>query len=68
MVIARIAYLARNVGTADFKPNDQQREVHVVLRDQLERARQQFEVLIQTDLPAFNRLLEQRSVPRIITQ
>ena len=68
MIVDRISYLARNVGTADFKPNDQQKEVHLVLRDQLQRARQQFEVLIQTDLPAFNRLLEQRSVPRIISE
>ncbi len=67
MVIARIAYLARNVATADFRPNDQQREAHAVLREQLQQALDQFDALIRTDLPAFNQLLEQRSVPRIIT-
>jgi hypothetical protein len=68
MIIDRIAYLARNVATADFRPNDQQREVQVVLRERLRDALDELEVMMQTDLPEFNRLLERRSVPRIITQ
>jgi hypothetical protein len=68
MIIDRIAYLARNVATADFRPNDQQREVHAELRRQLQQVLDRLEALMQTDLPEFNRLLEQRSVPRIIAQ
>jgi hypothetical protein len=68
LVIDQLSYLARNVGTADFRPNDQQREVHQVLRDQLMHAREQFDELLHNDLPAFNHMLAERNVARIIMQ
>jgi hypothetical protein len=68
LVIDQLSYLARNVGTADFRPTDQQREVHQVLRDQLARAKAQFDEILQTDLPALNRTLEQHNLTRIVVQ
>ncbi len=67
MLISQLQYLRGNVATADFRPNNQQREVHAVLRDQLRRLQQQFDELLSTDLPAFNRMLQSRNVAPIIT-
>ncbi len=47
-------------------PNAQQREVHQVVREQLTQAQAEFNALMQTELPAFNRMLEQRNVAQII--
>jgi hypothetical protein len=63
----RLRYLAQNVGTADFPPNVQQGEVHAVLKEQLEAARAAVDSVLSTDLPAFNRMLERRSLPGVIT-
>ena len=66
LVVNQLSYLARNVATADFRPTDQQREVHQVLRDQLAHAKGQFDEVLQSDLPALNRTLEQHNVAQII--
>lgn len=66
-LVGRLRYLAGTVATADFRPNDQQGEVHAVLKERLERYRLQVEELLGTDLPAFNLLLQQRNLPRVIT-
>jgi hypothetical protein len=67
LVVDQLAYLARNVATADFRPNEQQREVHQVLKQQLTNAQAAFDGLMRTELPEFNRLLEQRGLGQIIT-
>ncbi len=67
MLISRLQYLRGNVATADFRPNDQQREVHAVLQGQLSRLQQTLDSLLQVDLPAFNRMLQARNVTPIIT-
>jgi len=66
LVIDQISYLASNVATADFRPTDQQREVHQVLRDQLAQAQREFEALLQSDVPGFNNLLREKNVTPII--
>ncbi|MEJ2238735.1 MAG: hypothetical protein P8X82_10595 [Gemmatimonadales bacterium] len=66
LVIDQLSYLARNVGTADFRPTDQQREVYQVLQDELMQIQEQFDVLLDSELPAFNRLLEERNVAQIM--
>jgi hypothetical protein len=63
----RLRYLAQNVGTADFPPNTQQGEVHTVLKEQLQTARTALDALLSADLPAFNRMLQQRNLPGVIT-
>ena len=66
-VSERLSYLMGNVATADFRPTDQQGEVHVVLKERLEAARAALERVMTTDLPAFNRRLQQRNLPGVIT-
>jgi hypothetical protein len=65
-VSERLRYLIGNTATADFKPTDQTGEVHQVLKVELEEARRNLNTILQTDLPALNRLLQQRNLPGII--
>ncbi len=61
----QISYLAGGVATADFPPNDQQREVHQVLKQQLTENQASLQALLSNDLPAFNRMLEERNIAPI---
>ena len=65
-VAERLRYLIGNVGTGDFRPTEQTGEVHQVLKLQLEEARRNLNLILQTDIPALNRLLQQRNLPGII--
>jgi hypothetical protein len=65
-VSERLRYLLGNVATADFRPTDQHGEVHVVLKRQLEAARAALDEILRTDVPAFNRRLQQRNLPAVI--
>ena len=65
-VAERLRYLIGNAASADFRPTDQAGEVHQVLKVQLEDARRNLQMILQTDLPALNRLLQQRNLPGII--
>ncbi len=67
MLAERIGYLAGTVQTSDFPPTDAQRDVHQLLQERLVRYQGRFEELMGTDLPAFNRMLQERSVPPIIS-
>ncbi len=52
---------------ADFPPTDQQREVHQRLKQRLQQSQGAFDEILQTDLPAFNRLLQARNLTSVIT-
>ena len=65
-VWGRLTYLANAVAVADFPPTDQHREVHQVLRERLSAFEQELEQLMQNELPAFNRTLEDNGLPRIV--
>jgi hypothetical protein len=65
-VSERLRYLIGNTASADFKPTDQTGEVHQVLKVELEEARRNLNAILSTDLPALNRLLQQRNLPGII--
>ena len=64
--LGRIAYLAGAVAVADFPPTDQHREVHDVLRGRLASAKEELQRLLDNDLPAFNRRLEENGLPRVV--
>ncbi len=66
-IVGRLRYLAGTVATADFPPNDQQGEVHMVLRERLDQTRAAWTALLENELPAFNRMLQQRNLPRLIS-
>jgi hypothetical protein len=65
-VSERLRYLIGNTATGDYRPTDQTGEVHQVLKTELEEARRNLQAILQTDLPALNRLLQQRNLPVII--
>jgi photosystem II stability/assembly factor-like uncharacterized protein len=66
-LVEKIGYLAASVAIADFRPADQYREVHQVLKDMLQQYRRDLDQLLQTDLPAFNRMLQERNLAPVIT-
>jgi photosystem II stability/assembly factor-like uncharacterized protein len=68
MLISRLQYLRGNVATADFRPTDQQREVHALLKEQLTHLQEEFDALLAEDLPAFNQMLQAKNVTPIITE
>ena len=67
-IVGRLRYLAGTVTTADFPPNDQQGEVHVVLRERLDQSRAAWNALLEGEVAAFNRMLQQRNLPRLISE
>jgi hypothetical protein len=54
--------LSKNV---DYSPNQQQMEVHQVLKERLIKHKARFDELIRTDLPDLNRLLEENELDGI---
>jgi len=67
-VVGQLRHLANGVGTADFRPADQQGEVQVLLRDHLMNAREELETTLSEDLAAFNRLLAERGLNPLISE
>lgn len=55
--------LSKNV---DYSPNEQQMEVHQVLKERLIKHKARFDELIRTDLPDLNRLLEKNELDGIV--
>ncbi|MHC4911101.1 MAG: hypothetical protein ACYTF9_15445, partial [Planctomycetota bacterium] len=57
----RLGALANDVGhdSADFRPTDQQYEVHTLLRQRLEETRVMYQQLMTQDVPAFRARLQQ---------
>ena len=64
----KLGYLASVVETADFPPNDQQREVHQILKDRLTLYNKQFNNILRNELPAFDRLMKKHNLTGIITE
>jgi len=67
MLAGRIAYLAGAVSVSDFRPTDQQLEVHRALKERLAASKQELDSLLKNEIPAFNRTLDQRGFPRVLT-
>lgn len=65
-LVGRIDYLAGTVATADFPPTDQAREVHQVLRQRLQQYQGELNEVLETDLPAFNRTLQEWNAGPVI--
>jgi photosystem II stability/assembly factor-like uncharacterized protein len=65
-VVSKLAYLADAVATADFPPADQHREVQQLLEQRLRETKQAFDGVMGTDLPAFNRMLQERELAPVI--
>ena len=65
-VAGRVAYLAGAV-VADFPPTDQHREVHEVLKGRYAEYQRELDRLLDNELPASNRTLEENALPRVVT-
>ncbi len=50
----------------DFAPNRQQREVHALLQERLTEQKERFDELIMTDLPVFNRKLQEQNLGGLV--
>ena len=68
MLAGRLSYLAGNVAVADFHPNDQQREVHQILKDRLTLYEKQFNNILRNELSAFDSLMKKHNLTGIITE
>ena len=62
----RISYLAGAVAVADFRPTDQHRGVHEVLKKRLVQAQQELRS-VEGELAVFNESLDKIRLPQIVT-
>jgi len=63
----KLSVLAGDVANSvDFAPNQQQKEVHALLKEHMMVQKRQFDRLLETELPAFNSLLKEKNIARII--
>ena len=57
-LIERLGYLFTTVSVGDFRPTDQQGEVHTLLKQRLLRIREAIEEVLEDDLADFNRRIQ----------
>jgi photosystem II stability/assembly factor-like uncharacterized protein len=67
LLYGRIAYLTRTIAGSDFAPTKQQREVYELLKASLTEQQQRFSELKETELAAFDQLLDDNGVPHLVT-
>ncbi len=65
-LLTKINYLASGLGGSDFGPTTQQREVHVLFKQQLSSLRQRLDDVLNKDLDAFNRALRDRGIQNVM--
>ena len=65
-LISKINYLAGGLGSADFPPTNQQREVKAMFEEQLADHRRRLDEILSKDLDAFNKLLRDRGIQNVI--
>jgi hypothetical protein len=69
MLLHKVAYLSNQLdGTADFSPTTQQVAVQQMLKEQGDKAQQEFQHLVATDVAAFNAMLREKGIANIITK
>ena len=65
-LIEKIAYLANEVESSDYRPTTQQVAVHDELKEQGATQLQHLKLLLEKEIANFNALLRQRNVPNVI--
>ena len=63
----KLSRLSGGIGTADFRPTDQQEEVHVLLRETLMNVRADLDRVLEDELTALNRRLRERGLNPLIS-
>jgi hypothetical protein len=65
-LLEKIAYLANEVESSDYRPTTQQVAVHDELKEQDATQLQHLKLLLEKEIADFNALLRQRNVPNVI--
>jgi len=65
-LLAKLGSLAYDLSRTDFPPTNQQVEVYKMYEKQLNAHEQQFQMILDQELPAFNALLKKLNIPHII--
>ncbi|HXY32253.1 MAG TPA: hypothetical protein VEI06_16215 [Gemmatimonadaceae bacterium] len=66
-LVEQLTYLARNVGSSDYPPTAQAKEVARELHDRLTKIRTQVDQLLKQDVPAFNDKLRGKNVHPVVS-
>ncbi len=67
LLYSKLSVLAGDVAqNIDFPPNEQQKEVHQLLKNQLEKYKEKFRELLENDLPVFNNTLKNNDISGIV--
>ena len=64
-IAGQMLYLAGQLGSSDYGPTTQQREVRALLAEQARATRGRLTQLLERDLAAFNARLRERSLPGV---
>jgi hypothetical protein len=64
--LSKLSYLASGLASGDFAPTKQQLEVREIFGDQLIGIQNRYDVILNRDLPAFNKLLADRNIKSVI--
>ena len=67
MLLDKMGYLANAVGTADFGPADQHKEVYAILKGLLTQTQNEMEALLNGDVAAFMKQLDESGIKPIVT-
>ncbi len=66
-IYMKLAVLAGDISSSvDYAPNEQQREVYVLLKERLAVQKARFEEMMANDLPAFNETLREKGISGIV--
>jgi hypothetical protein len=64
----QLGALAHRIRTSDFAPTEQALELHEVLKERMTTQRSELNGLLETDVPALNRMLEDKNLETIETK
>jgi hypothetical protein len=67
-LFGKLNYLANGLASGDFRPTDQQLEVHKLLRSELAKHRAALDGLLDKDLKTFNEFMRGRGMSNIIVR
>ena len=66
LLYSKLSVLAGDVAqNIDFAPNNQQREVHELLKTRMLTYQDELDMLINQDVGEFNNLLKEKNIPEI---
>jgi photosystem II stability/assembly factor-like uncharacterized protein len=65
-LLSKINYLGNGLAGSDFPPTNQQREVQAIFKQQLAVIKQRFDAVVNQDVAAFNKLLQERNIQNVI--